>query len=529
MRSTTATGLLSVAALAVFLGTMALPVSRAQTAPTPTAVKVGATQLIDTHMTAMWRNAGVAPAPRSSDTEFLRRVTLDLVGRIPTPGEVAGFSSDRKPNKRLRMVDRLLASTDYAQHWADVYMDLLIGRQLRLNRRVGGARGYFVRTFATNKRFDSFVDELITASGDWQLQPASVYILSFYLQGKQVDQLAGTTAQLFLGQQIQCAQCHDHPYDKRYKQADFNSFAAYFGQLRRRAVRDPLFGNVLSVFDSDRFAPKAVRRINAFTLTKPRFLGDTAVAKPKGWYRTELSTKIRASPLFAMATVNRTWRLLFGRALSEPWNDLRSATDPKHPQLLRGLAGAFRRSGFDHKSLLKAIVLSAAYQRTSHNVSAKQRTVFAAANVRALSADQLYRSQLLATGISELVARSRGQARVPRFEQQFLRQYLFRFRDQGDQGDRAHNVPQALILRNNHVTNHGVRALPGSVLGRIFAASSVPEKRLEWMFMAAYGRRPRAAETTRYVTLLRRQGSTRDVYEDLFHAMLTSTEFVTNH
>ncbi len=488
---------------------------------------------IDDGLAAMWTKAGVKPAARASDAEFLRRVALDLVGRIPTPGEVNGFLSDTKADKRARMVDRFLASKDYAQHWADVYMDLTIGRQLRLRPRINeAARGYFVAQFAANRPIDALVGELVSSTGDADTKPASIYTLSFLLRGKNVAQMAGTTARLFLGQQIQCAQCHDHPYDKRYKQSDFAAFAGYYKKLRRYYFRDPLFGGVIASFESDGLPPRQLRRNNPYVFATPRFLGTNVPANASvPSLLGELATRIRTSPLFAMVTVNRTWRFLFGRALSEPWDDLRALTDPKHPALLGRLAREFARNGYDHKRLLRAIVLSSAYQRTSRHATAKQRRVFAAATVRPLSADQLFRSQLLATGFSEAIALRRGRDRLERFKHQMLRQYLFTFADDDGKDVDAFtgSVAQALLLRNHFVTNQGARVARGTVLRRIFDASGAPEQRLRWMFMAAYSRHMTTAERARYLGYLKRRGNVRQAYEDLFHAMITSTEFLSNH
>ncbi len=521
---------LVLAALAV-----AVPQQRslnAQSASRPAPAHAPATALINAELRLRWRKAKVRPAARAGDAEFLRRASLDLIGRIPTADEVDAFLSDPRSGKRALAVDRLLSTADYAEHWANVYMDLTIGRELRRRGRIIDAvRPYFVNTFANNRPVDRLVTELVSSTGDFELDPAAIYNLSFYARGKDQAQQAGTTARIFLGQQIQCAQCHDHPNDKRYKRADFGAFAAFFSRLTRRAYTDPLFGPVIETYETEDAPSIGSYRNRPAFFVPPRFLGSTKSVAATADYLPALAQLVRAAPSFAMTTVNRTWHQLFGRALSGRWDDLGSPFDARHPALLGRLARDFASTGYDHKRLLKAIVLSEAYQRTSAKVTKRQRAVFAGAAVRPLSADQLLRSQLLATGYSRVIQRQRGPDGVHNFEHQMLGRYLFVFGDDaGEEVDTfSGSVAQALLLRNHTLTNQGARATPSSQLQGILNSHTSPAQRIRRMFISAYGRPPTAAESTRYVGYLRKHNHATAGYEDLFHALLTSTEFLSNH
>lgn len=489
---------------------------------------------IDSEATRMWMKQKLRPAPEASDAQILRRVTLDLIGRIPTPGEAKHYLNDNKPSKLERYVDYLLRTEDYNQHWADVYSSLLLGRAIRMRGALAlGPREYLLKSFRANKQLQVMATELIASTGELRENGALGYLVGQRLRGGSVEQLAGTTANIFLGVQIQCAQCHDHPYDKRYKQRDFKAFTAFFGQTTMRRFRDPLFGPSVMVQDTPwRIGPRA-----KYATVTPRFLGKAVTAKNNESRRQTLARLITGSPLFAKAIVNRTWSQLFGRGIVSPWNDLGGETDHTHPALLNRLAKSFEASNYDHKLLLKMIVLSKPYRRAARGgvaLGAKPGALeraFARAAVRPLTADQLFRSQLLATGITKASSIALSQQQLERRKRRALRQYLFVFGDdEMAQVDTfSGNVPQALLLRNGAITNAGSLGRDGMVLGRVLRGSKVTTQRLRWMFLAAYSRWPTTAETKRYVAYLNKRGNSRKAYEDLYFALITSAEFNSNH
>jgi hypothetical protein len=426
-----------------------------------------------------------------------------------------------------------------------------------------------VGAFRENRRFDQVARELLTFTGEILPNGPGVFLAS-HLKGGGPELAASVTARLFMGVQIQCAQCHDHPYDARYKQEDFYGLVAYFARTKdRQQKREPSppasatdriqdsnarpDDKIYLVFDKPRGQAK-FRRAGAQTDTvvPPRFFGRAIAPLADESPRETLARAVVGSDLFAKTMVDRTWAQLFGRAIVEPWDDLGGEKDPRHPPLLNRLADDFRASGFDVKHLLRTILLSRAYGLTSR-VSAPERAaapdavadapisvavsvpapdpaaVFARAAVRRLTPEQLFRSLLIATGSDRM---ERGGAEVmDKKIARLLRECLFVFGD--DEAAEVNtfngNVPQALLLWNGEIVNQGAKARPGGTLAAILDENPSPEARLQKMFLAAYTRPCTEAERDRLLPALRGQKAARAAYEDLFFAMLTSSEMLTIH
>jgi hypothetical protein len=498
------------------------------------------TRTIDRQVSKRWRKARITPAPPANDYQFVRRVTLDLVGRVPTAGEVVTYVGDKSRRRKEKLVNRLLASDDYAEHWASVYADVLYGRKVRTRQRIAGpASDYLLDAFTTNKPFDDMTRELLTASGSLDDNPAGAYVMAQIVGGGDIEKVAGHTARVFLGVQIQCAQCHDHPYESRLKHSDFVAFTAFFGRTRARRgqafdIRDDM--RVISarrMKRKDEIIKKRPRLRYAFE--EPLFFGRSTTPKAEETRREQLARAILSSDLFAKATVSRTWQSLFGSSIDGPWDDLGYENHADHSPLLVALAKRFEKTGYDHKLLLKAIVLSKAYARSSKGGRAASggalEDAFARAAVRPLTADQLFRSQLAATGLEGAAGRTMRRRKLERRKRQALREFLFTFGDEemSEADSFSGNVPQALLLRNGALTNLGAKAGEGMVLRRILDKSSDREQRLEWMWLATYARKPTATERAQFGKHLADHSDSVSAYEDLLHALLTSTEFTTNH
>jgi hypothetical protein len=431
--------------------------------------------------------AGQAARPRlpqADDASYLRRVTLDLAGRIPRPDEVRAYLADRDPQKKEKLVDRLLASDDHAQHWADVLGELLIGLEVRPPVIGERFRAWLVQSIREGKGWDRMVREMLTASGDLETTSAGLFLLATARKGGGTEAAAGATARIFLGLQLQCAQCHDHPYDERWKQEDFHGLAAYFERTRARKR---------AIFDGFRARPHRMKRPSGEeVVVEPRFLGREVGPGT----RQVLAQAVIGSDLFAKAQVGFIWSRMFGAGLVEPWNDLGAEHDRKHPAELERLARDFAAAGYDHRKLLRGIALSEAY-------GARERPL------RPLGPAALFRSLVVATGLSE------RQEEAPERFRRALREYLFVFGDDEGEGvDRSGNVPQALLLRNGELTHRGAK-----VLARRARGARDP---LEELFLATLSRPPTGAERALTPT---------DVagWEDLAHALLNTTEFGSNH
>ncbi len=571
------------------------------------------------HLTdALWATAGVSPAPAASDEEFLRRVSIDVIGRIPTPEEAERFLADAGADKRTRLAEQLLASPEYTEHWADVALDLFVGNEFRkpgLEKRLD-PRAFFVSAFRDNKPYDQMVREMLTFSGEIQPSGPGVFVAS-HVKGGGPEMMASTTARLFLGVQIQCAQCHDHPYDDRYKQEDFYGLVAYFARTRTKqeriaaaaapapvpgaaaapnpapsssmtatsmtataggdtaaapagataaapagggmvgAAKDGADDKIFTVFEKPNGQAKFKKSgADKETVVQPRFFGREIPPLPGEGRRDTLARAVLASDLFAKTVVDRTWAQLFGRGIVEPWDDLGGEHDPKHPALLVSLADDFRASGYDVKHLIRLLVLSRAYGLTSRvgaptggaapvAAAASASTVastktsaaapapdpttfFARAAVRRLTPEELFHSLLTATGADRVEKLDAEQIRK-RIERA-LKEYLFMFADEemAEVNTFNGNIPQALLLFNGELTNQGAKSRPGATLARVLTASTDPAVRLRQIYLAAYTRPPTDAEQQRLLPKLAAERGPR-AYEDLFFAMLTSTEMLTNH
>jgi hypothetical protein len=548
-------------------------------APAGEGPRAGASAPLDEILVGSWLKDDLKIAPPATDGEFLRRASLDLIGRVPTLPEARAFLTDTAPDRRARLVDRLLASPEYAEHFADVYSELLWRTEGPGARRIErqDPRSWLVTAFNENRPYDRLVWDLLTATGDVRDNGAVAFIAARARGGGGPEALAGASARLFLGLQIQCAQCHDHPYDNRWKQEDFYGLVGYFARTRVRrdaSMMNPLemggmatpgpAGRSFVVFEQRRGeARMRAPRSESEVVIAPRFLGRKPAGQSDESRRETLARAVIESDLFPKAMVARTWAQLFGHAMIDPWDDLGAENDPRHPPLLVRLAADFRTGGYDIRALLRKMVLSPAYARSSarpegvaDDGGAAVRA-FARARVRPLTSEQLFRTLLTATGADDMLRRRsrgeppgsagrgpsrgawdplRGPHTVDRAERQIeraLREYRFTFDDDemADADSFDGSMPQALLLLNGEVTNSGARAGEDGVLDGILRRTRNPAERLRDMFLAAYTRPPTVEEAAWMLPQLtegaRRQG--RQAYEDAFFSLLISSESVTNH
>ncbi|MGB1276738.1 MAG: DUF1549 domain-containing protein, partial [Nannocystaceae bacterium] len=322
---------------------------------------------LDALLAAAWTQAGVTPADLASDAEFARRLYLDLLGRVPTAGEARTFLQASGEGKRADLVTTLLEDPGFAEHWADVYADLLIGlepggqgRKLHSTFQAWWAEG-----MSEQRPYDDMVYDILTASGEQPLEEAGPAAFLFrHGRKNRIEAITTEVSRVFLGVQLGCAQCHDHPYDDRYKQEDFYGMAAYFAQSRVRQAKTDN-GRVLRILERPRGEAR-VPKSNGTPgkVVAPRFLGQPAQASEQT-RREQLATSVLSSEMLAKTVVNRTWSQLFGSGLVEPWDDLGGPGDASHPPALNLLAAEFQQHGYSFPWLIRKIVLSSAYQRSS--------------------------------------------------------------------------------------------------------------------------------------------------------------------
>ncbi|GEM_PF-1868166 len=516
---------------------------------------------LDLALSRHWADAGVEPSALSSDAEFLRRASLDLLGRVPTQVEVEAFLAEQGADKRSVLVDTMLRDERFSEHWAQLWTAQLIPREQRARRTAERPMQTFLADALTqNRAWDAVVTDLLTGEGALGDDPSLALLAARDLRGPTREaalaELTSTSARVFLGARIECAQCHDHPYVD-FSREDFWATAAFFGRTtvrRNRDVKPPEItvgerarGDLriaLGEGDDPRKLAIAPRYMGADTGANM----DTGTGPIEGPRRGALAAAIVDDPRFAQATVGQVWARRFGRGIVEPWDDLLelSLSENKSegpPALLDELAADFRDHGHDLRHLLRTIVLSQAYQRSSRggpdtslarqpDASLARERAFAQAAVRPLSAEQLFASLITATGLEEVGGRAFRNT-VRSRKNMALREFEFVFSDDEMSGADSFtgSVAQALLVLNGGLSNQGVVARPGSSLARILEAQGDTDARLEDLWLTVYGRLPSDAELAlgRGLTADADDDSGDDAWEDLMFAMLYSSEFASNH
>jgi hypothetical protein len=476
---------------------------------------------IDARLDAHLLSKGVPPAPPADDAEFLRRAALDLTGRVPTPREVYAFLADPSPDKRSTLVDELTDTPRYASHAAAVWRAALAPEttavpEARLFR--AGFEAWLRVRFRENATYDALVRELLTAplSPDPDnptpalRKPDAPNPLAFYaVKDAKPENLAAATARVFLGVQIECAQCHDHPFAKWTRDQFWNQ-AAFFAGVERSG--DGMFAPI-----AERPAVRDIRagdtskRVEALFLDEESPGADTSPrAALAGWVTA------RGNPYFARSAVNRVWGRMFGRGVVDPVDDFHDNNPPSHPELLDELATAFADAGYDLRYLVRAIGRTKAYRRTSARTDPGQDDpkLFAKMAVKALTGEQLYDSLVLATGVRE-----GGGRASPRD------QFLARFAPGGKPSEPETSIPQALALMNGRVVADA--AAGPAVTAAAELPGLTPAERVETLYLSALGRRPTAKELDRALNYVEAGG--RDRLGDVFWALLNSAEFRMNH
>jgi hypothetical protein len=495
--------------------------------------------VIDQRLREMWEQSGIKPSPICSEEEFLRRVYLDLLGRIPTIKEAMAYLQSRESGKRQKLVEYLLHQPDFAKNFANLWTVLLIGRQMRqrdVNREALSA--WLRQQFNADRPWNEIVSELITARGSNKENGAVNFTLA-HLEFGAVP-LTSVTTRVFLGQQIQCTQCHDHPSND-WKQADFWGINAFFKGVKREQIRTTDASGAmvvdhveLSDEPSEAFSTYD-KRNGLVGIAFPRFLDGRKIGQGRDVERRSELGKFIADPKsleLARAFVNRMWGHFMGRGIVHPVDDFGPHNPPSHPDLLDELASQFISSGHDVKSLIRWITASQAYNVTSATTKAneKDETLFSHMALKPMTPEQLFDSLLTATAAHKA---GTGQP-DDRRRDAWLRQFTFAFaNDEGDEGSSFQGtIPQALMMMNGDLMEQAVGGKPGSFLADLCAEAQAQRNPALYMvnnlYLAALSRMPTARERANVQKLVESFPDTIPVLEDVFWALLNSNEFVLN-
>ncbi|MDA1232353.1 MAG: DUF1549 domain-containing protein, partial [Planctomycetota bacterium] len=350
---------------------------------------------IDGLVNAKLQRMKILPSGAADDTEFLRRASLDIGGVPPTIEQVNAFVADPADPvaKRAAMVDQLLSRPEYVEHWTLKWSDLLLNRRKTVSERgVWAFRNWIRQGVATNKSYDQFASELMTAGGSTLENPAANY----FRIAREPKLVMENMTQVFLGTRFSCNQCHDHPFE-RWTQNQYYELAAYFADVGRRALPND------DEFVFTNASPIAVVNPSTNQPAVPKFPFSHAGAVDAGAHRREqLSQWLTAkeNPYFARSIVNRYWSYFLGRGIIDPVDDIRASNPASNPELLEALTKDFVDHGYDLKRLIRLICTSATYQRSleSSQWNEDDSMNYSHAVPRRLSAEQLYDSIIQATG-----------------------------------------------------------------------------------------------------------------------------------
>lgn len=517
---------------------------------------------IDEAIRQVWVDYEIRPAPEVDDLTWCRRVYLDVIGRIPTYDEMAAFAKDRSSDKRAKLVDQLLYddryTEEYAGHWSTVWTNLLIGRSGGTDRRDltnrNGMQKYLRDSFARNKSYDRMVYELVTAEGSTKPGTDGFNGAVNFLVNK-VNEEKGTlatssTSRIFLGQQVQCTQCHNHPFNQ-WKQQKFWEFNSFFRQTRalRRFVDGTNNIDHAELVNED-FAGEANDPGDALVFYElrnglqkvayPVFTDGTAVSK-SGYLdetnrREELAKLMLQSEYLDQMIVNRMWSMFLGYGFTRPIDDLGPHQPSSHPELLQSLGAEFRKRSFDLKQLITWITLSRPYQLAStltvtneaDDPTIGESPKFSRFYLRQMSAEQLYASLIAATDAKSSGTYEQQEAERRRWLQQFVVAFGT---DEGDEATTFNgSIPQALMLFNGALTKSATSIAPGSFLSSLGSHGRSINDRVTRLFITGMARRPSKNElTVARKLLMARQMNEAEALQDMWWAILNSNEFIMQH
>lgn len=483
---------------------------------------------VDEIVEAKIREGGFTPAAAASDAEFLRRVYLDLAGVVPRVAEAREFLADGRADKRAILIDKLLESPAHATHLANTWRNVLLPGGLNPEQinNIVGVQNWLRQRFVENVRYDNLVAELLVASDGGEAGPA-LYYTSLDVAP---EKLASSTARIFLGLQIECAQCHDHPFD-HWKQRDFWGYAAFFAQLRQPEMANPNPRGRARLLDLDQ---GEVKLPNTEEVVLPKYpAGDSPGKQELGTRREQLAIWMasRSNPFLARAGVNRAWWQLFGRGLVEPVDDLGRHNAASHPEVLDELTTYFVRTGFDLRELYRTLASTAAYQRTSEWTAepVPPPELYVSMPVKTLTAEQLYDSvnrvlhrrsagMMPGLNIASPLLDPQRQAFIAKV-QSSGRNFL----------EYQAGVLQALALLNGGDLAEATDPAKSPLLGSLSAPYFSDDDRLQTLFLATLSRLPAERELTICRAKLETGGEKGKPFADILWALLNSAEFALNH
>ncbi len=491
-----------------------------------------ANNYIDTLALARWKKLGIVPSELCSDSEFIRRVTVDLCGRLPTPEETKAFLADAAQDKRAKVIDRLLDSRDYAAHFAMRWGNILRNASLAGSEQAAYAFHEWIRDhIARNRPYDEFVRGVVAAAGEWQDAPA----VNWYWQMRddQLHQPVADTAQVFLGLRLQCAKCHHHPYE-RWSQNDYYGLAGFFSRLGRKGLGEPPPYYASRTRTSSEINPTTLKPIEPKLLDGP-VLKIAAEDDPRHALVDWMAKP--DNPFFAKALANRMWGHLMGRGLVDPIDDMRETNPPSNPELLEALAKDFTKSKYDVKRLLRTICNSRTYQLSSEPNEYNQHDMqnHARYYARRMIAEVLHDAIDQLTDTRTVFNKMSRTARAVDLPHEGFGSYFLDVFDRPPRSSACEcarsssaNLPQVLHLSMSPALEAKISNGKGRV-AKLVERKATPADAVTELYLAAFSRTPTPAELQLSSKYLQAQPDLRRGLEDLCWALMNSREFMYNH
>lgn len=510
-----------------------------------------------------WADYEILPSKLEDDGKWARRLFLDMIGRIPKVEELDEFLADKDKNKREKLVDKLLYddqyTLDYARHWTTVWSNILIGRTGGNQRRSlinrEGMQKYLRDSFARNKPYNEIVGDLITATGttkpgEYNFNGATNFLVDKVNQ-EDATQATAAVSRVFLGLQIQCTQCHNHPFND-WKQEKYWEFNAFFRQARalRRFQEGTRNIDYAELIDQDYGGqsnnPEQADlfyelRNGLVKVAFPTFV-DGQKIKESGLVREvvrrkELSKFVLDSSYMDKAIVNRMWGHFFGTGFVRPIDDLGPHNTPSHPELLESLSKQFRESGYDQKKLIRWIVLSEAYGLSSRANKSNEKDdpalgrapVFSHYYIRPMNAEMLYESLLVATQADQQTTDFR---QAERLKNRWLQQFSTAFgNDEGEERTEFNGtITQTLMMFNGGMVQSATKTAGNGFLAKLIKNQKLSaRKKIDLLFLAAFARKATRREYSAMKRVLTQSKTPNEGAQDIWWALLNSNEFLFQH
>ena len=490
------------------------------------------TGYVDELVAARWKQMGLLPSAKSSDTEFMRRVYLDVLGTLPEPDAIRAFTASQEPNKREKLIDEVLSRPEYVDYWTLKWGDLLRNNSDKVQPKgMWSFYNWLRASFRDNKPMDRFARELITAQGSaYTTGPAN-----YYRVASNPADLAETTSQVFLGVRMACAKCHHHPFEK-WTQDDYWQMAAFFSRVGLKGSQEfGIFGGEQVV----RLNPSGeVANPRTGKVMKPTPLDGQPSDDPQDRRRALAAWMTGPdNAFFARNIVNRYWGYLLGRGIVEPVDDMRVTNPPSNPELLDALAKEFVTNGYDVKKLLRRILTSDVYQLSSSPTPENKpdEVFYTKYAVKRMAAEELLDAINFATGTTDkfpnLPAGMKAvQLPDPNVQNYFLDTFGRPPRQITCECERSAepNMAQALHLMNSDFVQNKVASGSGRV-GKMLEAKKSDDEIVDELYLVTYSRVPSPDERMKATQVVTQAPNKKEGFEDLLWALLNSREFVFKH